>query len=59
MPDRSSDCAIIVLEFNPEPIDSEIIAVHRIVSNMKKRKAGRGPKRAVHSRSWQMMDGGA
>lgn len=39
MPDQSSIHTIIVLEFNPaeELIDSEIIGVHRIVSNMKKR----------------------
>lgn len=45
MPDRSSTYTIIV-EFNraEELIDSEIIAVHRIVSNMKKREVGRGPK---------------
>lgn len=40
MLDQSSTHTIIVLEFNPakELIDSEIIAVHRIVSNMKKRR---------------------
>lgn len=45
MSDRSSTYTIIV-EFNraEELIDSEIIAVHRIVSNMKKREVGRGPK---------------
>lgn len=39
MPDQSSIHTVIVLKFNPAEgqIDSEIIAVHRIVSNMKKR----------------------
>lgn len=53
MPDQSSIRTVIVLEFNPAEglIDSEIIAVRRIVSNTKKNgRAGgwQGAKRAVH-----------
>lgn len=53
MPDQSSIHTVIVLEFNPaeELIDSEIIAVHRIVSNMKKKGGLAGGQKGGCSRA--------